>query len=500
MSKAKRAKRSPYPRTDAGNGELIAELYAEVLRYDHKQGRWLIWDKRRHRWNEDRTEKIRTFAVEAARCRRRVGARLADEKESKIEIAWAFKSEDRYRIDAALKLASGLPPISDAGEGWDGNLWLLGVSNGVVDLRTGKLREATQGDRITKFSPVLFDCGVDCPRFKQFLNEVFGGDDGLTCYVQKAAGYSMTGLTREQCLFVLHGTGANGKTTLLELLLYVLGDYGVDLPFSALEAKRNGSAPGEAVNLPGARFVKSVEVREGRRLDEARIKVLTGGDTISVRPLYRNSFSFRPTHKLWLAVNHKPVISDNSPAMWRRVRLIPFLQTFQGQRDDKNLLEELKAEAPGILNWLIQGCLAWQRERLEPAASVQQATREYEQESDSLGPFLEDRCILAPDQSVASSELWNAYLAWCKPSEVSPMSRNGFADRLKRRDFTSEESGHGKRRVWRGLSLRPEWAGAGARVGAGADSQNFPNNSPIGEVSGNGHPQAPADPQPHGDH
>ena len=361
-----------------------------------------------------------------------------------------MQSENRNRIDAALELTKSEAPISDDGEGWDADPWLFGVANGVVELRTGTFRRTTQADRITKFSPVTYDAHADCPRWRQFLSEIFT-DHELIGYVGKAVGYSLTGCVEEQCLFACYGKGSNGKSTFLEIILHLLGNYGMDLSFSVLEAKNYGSAPGEGVNLPGARFAKAVEIREGRRLDEARVKSWTGGDTITVRPLYRNSFSFQPTHKLWLAFNHKPEISDDSNAMWRRVRLIPFTRTFDAQHADKGLLSTLKAEASGILNWAIGGCLAWQKDGLGTTQVIEDATREYEAESDPLAPFFEDCCEIGAPFQVTKGALWTAYLNWCGSNKERPCSRRVFADKMKSRGFVERRDG--VTRYWTGLRL-----------------------------------------------
>jgi putative DNA primase/helicase len=441
-----------YPRTDAGNAEMFAALYGEKVRFDHKQGRWLIWDTNRNRWVADEQYKVRILAKQTARQRARSALGIANDEESRREFSWARQSEGRYRIDAALDLAKSEPPISDDGKGWDADPWIFGVANGIVDLRTGELRIATQRDRITKFSPVTFTAGAKSPRFEHFMNEVFGGDLALIGYVQKALGYSLTGNTREQCLFACYGEGSNGKSTLLETILYIMGDHGVDLPFSVLEAKQYGSAHGEGVNLPGARFAKAVEIREGRRLDEARVKSWTGGDTITVRPLYHDSFSFQPTHKLWLAFNHKPVIGDDSRAMWRRVKLIPFLHSFDSAHADSGLVEKLKAEASGILNWAIKGCLAWQKDGLKTPVAIEQATAAYEKESDPLAPFFDDCCELGTAFQLPKGDLRNAYHDWCRANKEKPVSKNAFAEKMKSRGFG--EGSTGDRRYWTGLRLR----------------------------------------------
>lgn len=440
-----------YPRTDAGNAELFASLRRDNVRFDHKRGRWLVWNEKQCRWREDNQGEVRRLAKKTARHRKGIATGISDPDDAKREFAWACQGENRNRIDAALELAKSEPPISDDGEGWDADPWLFGAANGIVDLRSGTFHQPTQQDRITKFSPVRFDADATCPRFEKFLEEIFGGDRELIEYVQKAVGYTLTGSVQEQCLFACHGNGSNGKSTLLEIILHLLGDYGIDLPFSVLEAKHFGSAPGEGVNLPGARFAKVVEVREGRKLDEARVKSWTGGDTITVRPLYRNSFSFQPTHKLWLAFNHKPEISDDSTAMWRRVRLIPFTRTFNSHEADKGLLEALKREAPGILNWAIAGCLAWQKDGLTTPKVVEDATREYEADSDPLTPFFEDRCELGDGFKVGKTQLWNACQDWHRANQEKPLSRNAFAERMKNRFAEGRDA---KGRFWLGIRLK----------------------------------------------
>jgi putative DNA primase/helicase len=454
MSAKKRYRR--YDRSDTGNAALYAQLYKEKVLFDHKQQRWLVWDAGKSRWMEDTTGQVREFAKDAGQIRFKAAGALPsgtdhERDEQKREARWAIDSQSLYRIDAALELAQSVASIADTGEHWDADPWLLGVANGIVDLQSGTLRPATQQNRITKFSSVVFDGDADCPRFKQFLAEIFDGDSELTGYVQQAVGYTLTGSTREQCLFACYGKGSNGKTTFLEIVLHITGDYGVDLLFSTLETKKY--AIGEGVNLPGARFAKSVETREERQLDEARIKSWTGGDTISIRPMYRNAFSFRPTHKLWLAFNHKPIIRDDSDAMWRRIRLIPFLHTFDSAHSDKALLEKLKAEAPGILNWAIEGCLAWQRDGLKTPAAVERATSEYEAESDPLAPFFEDRCETDAAFNVPKRELWNAYQAWCQANKQRPVPRKPFAEKMKSRGFG--EGSTGSVRYWTGLRLKP---------------------------------------------
>jgi putative DNA primase/helicase len=448
----KKRKPSQIPCTDAGNAEYIAALFGDVLRYDHRQGRWLIWDKRRRRWSEDTAGEVRNFAITAARRRLRVAARLADTEKSKQEIRWAFESEHRYRLDAALDIAKSLPPISDPGTGWDADPWLLGVENGVIDLRTGKLREERAEDRITKHSPVSFDLGAQCPRFERFLEEIFNDDEALVDYMQRAIGYSLTGSVQEQCVFCWYGSGANGKTTLSSVLRHIFGDYAVNLPFSALEMKNRNS--NDLVSLAGSRFATAAETNEGVRLNEARIKVLTGGDPITARRLYHESFTFEPTHKLLLAFNHKPLIADDSEGMWRRVRLIPFARQFKPEEQDKDLLDKLTAPASGILVWAVRGCLLWQKKGLGTPPAVAEATAAYREESDHISEFIEDCCVVDACATGASGVLWGRYQKWADENEEVPLSRQTFAERLDKRGFRRDRSGHGGTRTWVGIRLR----------------------------------------------
>jgi putative DNA primase/helicase len=457
------ARRIVFPCTDSGNAEMFAAIHGESLLFDHKAGRWLLWDGQHQRWVEDKENKVRGLMKNAARAR---GKYASQTENAGQQYAWARNSESRARIDSALELAKSEVPISDLGEGWDGDPWLLGLANGVVDLQTGQFRSGTRRDRLTKYSPVTFDPNAKCPRFEAFVAEIFSGERALVDYVQKAVGYSLTGSVDEQCLFACHGDGRNGKSTFLEVILHILGDYAIDLPFSILEAKAFGNPPGEGVNLPGTRFAKVVEIREGKKLDEARLKSWTGGDTMTVRPLYRDSFSFHPMHKLWLAFNHRPVISDNSPAMWRRIKLIPFLQKFEGAQRDSGLLDKLKAEAPGIINWALEGCRRWQREGLQMPAQVNAATKEYQDESDVITPFIEECCAIDRAKRVPSADLWAAYLVWTSEARSHAVARTVFADHFKRHGFRPVEVGHNKTWMWQGLGLKSKVAEV--RVDAGA--------------------------------
>ncbi len=442
-----------YSRTDSGNAELFADVCGKYVRFDHKRGRWLIWDLEHSRWFEDGTGQVRQLVKGAARQRLKAAAEISDDTERKSHTRWALESESRYRIDAALELAKSIQPIADNGRGWDAEPLLFSASNGVIDLQTGKGRRAKQEDHITLYSPVQFDSTAKCPRFERFILEICNGDPQLAAFIQRAIGYSLTGCVDEQCAFFCYGTGANGKSTLLNLLHYIFGNYAVNLPFSALELTGRGSIPNDTAMLAGRRFATAIETRESVRLNEARIKAITGGDPITARHLYHEHFTFNPTHKLWLAFNHKPIIADESEGMWRRVRLIPFTRNFSGSDRDNKLLGILKAEAPGILAWAVRGSLQWQREGLGEPQAVKSATSAYRAESDHVEEFIGECCGVEPSATVTSAALRERYINWTTQNEETPLSQNAFAERLRQRGLQKDRDGHAGTRTWRGIRL-----------------------------------------------
>ena len=397
-----RIARGEIPRTDTANAEILNELFGDELRYDHARKVWFIW--RTHWWSPDEVGYVTRLAIEAARQRRALAEHITDQDRKEKEFKWSLGSEHASRLKAALEVARNLDPIAEAGHAWDRDPWLVGVENGVIDLRTGELRPGKQEDLITKHCPVAYDPQAACPRWLQFLDEIFCDNPEIIPWIQTAAGYSLSGDTSEQVLFVLHGTGSNGKSTFLNVLRVIAGDYGHNMPFSALELRARSQIPNEVAHLVGRRFVTASETSERERLNEARVKTLTGGDPITGRFLYGELFTFRPVAKLWLAVNHMPVVVEDSFAFWRRVRLIPFSRRFQDQQVDRHLEQKLREEAPGILNWLVQGCLQWrERGELGTPQSVQKATENYREEMDHVGEFLDERCVLESGAQVSAA-------------------------------------------------------------------------------------------------
>ena len=401
-----------WPTTDAGNAEYLAYIFQNEARYDHRRNRWLLWNQ--HHWQPDSEGLIYRLALGAAR-RRYHAAETIEDLKLRLEVSkWAIQSESTMKLQSCLALARNFEPIASNGEGWDHNAFLLGASNGVIDLKTGELRPGDREDNITMSTAIDFDPTAECPRFMQFLNEVFG-DPELIDWLHRALGYSITGDTSEQCIFMGYGIGANGKGVLCHAIHAALGDYAYSSPFSTFELYQRASIPNDLAALELKRFVNSSETNDNTRLNEARIKAISGCDPITARFLHQEYFTFWPHLKLWLFVNHKPNVIDDSFGFWRRVRLIPFTKQFTGKADDKRLSTKLRSEAPGILAWLVKGCLEWQKRGLDPIPqSVKIATEEYKRESDVLSGFIQARCIEHHNATAKASELYSAYKDWAE--------------------------------------------------------------------------------------
>jgi putative DNA primase/helicase len=442
--------RTSFPLSDTGNAELFASLYGEILRFDHQKKRQLTFGP--HRWEEDRDGKWIRLGIEAARHRYMMAIEAPDDQKKRIS-RHALQSESRNSISSMLKIAEALPPIADNGENWDANPWLLGAPNGVVDLETGTLRGGTPEDRITLATGIPFNDGAACPRWYQFLDEIFQGDVSLIDFIWKTVGYTLTGLTLEQVIFICYGMGANGKTVFLNVLRRVLGDYAYNTPFSTFELYQRGSIPSDLAALTGKRLVTASETGEASRLNEQRVKALSGGDPITARAMYKDFFTYTPTMKIWLLVNHKPRVADDTFGFWRRVRLIPFTRQFTTDAD-RRLEEKLMAEAEGILAWAVLGCLEWQGRGLEPPESVMAATDDYRLEADLLGEFISTCCILGAEFDASAGILYQTYRKWAEQAgmkEREQLSSTSFGRRMGTK-FRKERRGTGN--VYLGVGVK----------------------------------------------
>jgi len=437
--------------TEMGNAERFVADHGGNVRYCYAWSRWLVWTG--VRWERDEGGKVHRLAKETVRGIYQEAAAAADENRRKALAQHATRSEAEAKIRAMLELAKSEVPVST--DELDANPWLLNCNNGTIDLRTGELREHRREDLITKLAPVDYDADAEAPEWAKFLADVLPSV-ALRAFVQRAAGYSLTADTRERILFILHGMGRNGKSTFLEALREVLGaddGYAMKTPAETLMAKPTGGIPNDVARLNGARFVSAAETEANRRLAEALVKEITGNDTISARFMRAEWFDFKPTHKVWLATNHKPEIKGTDPAIWDRIRLVPFTVRIPDDAVDLALPGKLKAEIAGILSWAVEGCLEWQREGLGNPEEVRAATDAYRQEMDTLARFIEDRCVLAPNAQVDATPLFNAFKEWCVDVNETPGSQKSFGMRLKERGFEDDRDSRTRRKVWRGIGL-----------------------------------------------
>lgn len=433
---------------EAGDADLFALMFAGQICYDHAARSWFTWHG--HYWKEDKTNVVYSFVTRqlAAAYMRGAGDALeADKKDAAARLSKrANLLQAKKRADNVIAFAAAHEKIAVEGDEWDANPWLLGVENGVINLQTGEYRPGRPGDYIRAHAPTKWH-GIDepAPRWGKFISEIFNNDQQLAAFVQRVLGYGITGSTREHALPVFYGPlGRNGKSTLGETLGNVLGD---DLATSTqadaiMDIKSNsGEGPKPFIfALRGKRLVWASESNEGRRLNSGLVKQLTGGDRLNVRTLHSKPVQFEPSHLLLLITNHRPHIPADDDAIWDRVFLIPFTMRFvdkpgkpNERQADKALKEKLRTEAPGILAWLVRGCLEWQRMGLEPPDSVKAATEEYRTEEDTLAQFIAECCILAPNVKARGGELWTAYTAWAEDSAIRPMNKNLFGQRLKQR-------------------------------------------------------------------
>jgi P4 family phage/plasmid primase-like protien len=348
--------------TDVGNARWFVRLYGDQVRWIHERGRWIVHSDTY--WAEDVDGEVERMAKNA------IDATLADFGDvPQNDRAGLFKhvlrSEQAPRIAAMLTLARSEPGITLAEAMLDRDSMLLGVQGGAIDLRSGAFVVPNAADYITRQAGCAYNPHAKAPLWSAFLDRIMNGDIAMIAFLQRAVGYSLTGSTKEQCLFITHGFGANGKSKFLGALSGLLGDYARECPAEALLAKHDNAIPNDIARLAGARLATSIETEEGRRFAESRVKALTGGDRITARFLHHEFFDFVPKFKLWLATNHKPTIRGTDNAIWRRIRLIPFNVTIPDAEQDCDLGDKLAAERSGILNWAIQGALAWQRDGLQ---------------------------------------------------------------------------------------------------------------------------------------
>jgi putative DNA primase/helicase len=395
--------------------------HGDDLRYVAPWGKWLRWDGMR--WTEDRT--VRVFDLARDVCRD--AARRADSDKLARQIASA------KTVAAVERLARADPRHATVPEQYDADLLLLNTPGGTVDLRDGSIRPHKREDLLTLLTGVAPDHNADDSTWRRFLADITLRDSEVEAYLQRLFGYALTGIVRDHILAFFHGSGANGKSTLIDLMLYVLGDYGKQIPTETLMEARGERHPTDIANLMGVRLAVSSEVEEGQHWAEARIKALTGDAVLTGRYMRQDFFEFRRTHKLIVAGNHRPAIRVVDDAIRRRIHLVPFAARFAGEKVDADMPEKLRAEAAAVLAWAVRGCDEWQIAGLRPPHSVLAATADYLDSQDTLGLWINERCSTAPTAETQSSVLYSDFKSWKESRGERVLSTVRFSGQLEQR-------------------------------------------------------------------
>ncbi|MCA1623851.1 MAG: phage/plasmid primase, P4 family [Acidobacteria bacterium] len=423
------------PLTDTGNAECFAIEHGENYRYNKTNKSWYFWDE--VVWKEDKTDGINTAILSTIRNRQRViSTYFTDEFDKKARVFnYLVKCEDVRNRKNIKQAAEWLPEFATTIDQYDSDIHLAATENGTLDLKDCSFRDSKQEDYLTKQLGTSFIESADCPRWKKFLDEVFNGDEELIDFMQRVIGYSLTGEILEQKIFILYGFGKNGKSVLLNTIQAMLGDYAGTASFKTFDADKQSEQTNDLAMLKGRRFVAMSESAADRRINEPLIKQVTGGDKISCRFLRKEFFEYLPQFKLFLATNHKPVITQSDFGIWRRIVLVPFTQNFDG-REEAGLKEKLLDELPGILNWAIEGLRKWREKGLEhlPAA-VTEATTKYKEDSDTVGQWLEQKTTENPTAIIRSSEAYNSYKTWAEENGYHYLGIKTFKSSLEERGF-----------------------------------------------------------------
>jgi len=443
-------------RTDYGNAERLVLRHGKNIHFCFLMEKWLIWTS--IKWEIDNTSEIIRLAKETVRSIYAEAAKIKDKDIREKIVKHATNSEAEPRIKAMIKLACSeyeIPVIPDL---LDRDHWLLNVQNATINLNTLKIKYHCREDLITKLCPVKYDKEAVSPLWNKFLDRIMQGNKELTAFLQRAVGYSLTGDTSEQVLFIFYGTGANGKSTFLTTIGKLLGDYACQTPIDTFLIKKGDNIPNDIARLLGVRFVSAVEAEEGKRFSENLIKQLTGGDKVTARFLYKEYFEYLPTYKIFIANNHKLTIRGTDKAIWRRIRLIPFSVSIPPEEQDKNLMVRLEKELSGILNWALEGCRMWQKNGLGYPEEVEEATEGYRREMDVLAEFLEEHCIVNNAAKVQASLLYNAYKDWCEKTGEYIQNQRNMGMKLTEKGFIRKRGTRG-RYYWHGIGLIDEERG-----------------------------------------
>jgi len=437
---------------DGGRAQRFVDRFYEDIRYVPERKQWMVWHETI--WKIDDDGAVFRLALKHSRELLKKAVQIKDGDAQKKAVREALLMGDKGRIEPMIALARCDMRVIVRQAKLDADQFLLGVQNGVVELETGLFRPTRREDYITKQAGTRYESGADCPLWKNFLTEVLAGDKEVIQFLQKFAGYTLTGCIDEQCLVFLYGSGKNGKSTFLEVLQHLVGDYGQRASQDLIVAHPHGKEPkNDLAHLQGARMVVAPEINEGLRLAENRIKDLTGGDKVCGRFLYNEQFSFYPTLKLWLYGNHKPEIRGNDLGIWRRIHLVPFIVFIPKEKRVYALPRKLLAELPGILNWALEGVKMWRSEGLTAPEPVEAAVEQFREEEDILGQYLQDETTPKKGNRITVMAFYAHYSEWSKRTGQNyTLSSKEFYKKLTDRGISQRRTS--KERFWADIALK----------------------------------------------
>ncbi len=422
--------------TDTGNARRLVHLFGDEIRFNtFPFSKWFVWDGRR--WCEDQKNAIYNYVDKVVSSIHEEAAK-ADSDERKRLGKWALSLESMNRQRQMVSKAQTLKELQISIDELDCDPYLFNVRNCTLDLSSGDdiiERPHSQGDNITKLANVDYVPDAACPGWLKFLGEIFKGNEDVIPFLQKAIGYSLTGVVSEQVLFFCYGTGANGKSVFFNAIEAILGDYFGKAPSEMIMQQKFSPVPTDVADLKGKRFVVCAEIEDNKRFAEARVKDLTGGDTITARRMREDYFVFRPTHKLFIYGNHKPVIYGNDTGIWRRIRIIPFTVTIppENRVPQEQLHNEFLSEANGILNWALEGYLSYRENGFCDPPTVMEAAADYRSEMDMLGAFLGECCIEDIHATKIAKILWEKYHGWCESRGEHHLGYNRWCSKMRER-------------------------------------------------------------------
>lgn len=435
-----------YNFTELGNAEWFSDAYAEKALYSNQYS-WLLWNGKK--WESDDLGKVERWAAKLFK-------ELWKAEDNEAALKWARSCESRRILTNSLALAKSFLPVRT--EELDRHKYLFNVQNGILDLKSGTLLPHSSKYLLTKISSVGYEKDAECPTWEKFLASIFKDEKGnadyeLIRYVQKLIGYSMTGDISDQSIYFLYGSGKNGKSTFINVIHDILGEYARQSNKDTFIANDNkNGANNDVARLVGSRFVSAIESAENEKLDESLVKQLTGGEKVTARFLHKEFFEFTPEFKVFFTTNHRPIIRGTDEGIWRRVKLIPFTVQIAEADRDRDLPVKLRQEVSGILNWMLEGCLLWQKEGLTPPQSVEDASNDYKREMDILHPFLNECCIVEKSSYIELKKLYDSYLTYTLSNREIELKKRPFTRLLESRGF-EKYVGAGNKTFIRGLTL-----------------------------------------------